>query len=141
MRKIIFLSFIFFLINQAILFADISLSCATTGYNSRSDPSNLYDISYSKTSPSRFSAVIEITSPGKVIGRLIGSSETGNLSSPFVGTIDDTTINMNHKWKKIDERGEDFIIDLISGLFEKNMYVLDGKYWIIQSTGICSSSN
>lgn len=141
MKRVIFLSFIFFLINQSSLFADINLSCATTSYNSRNDPSNLYDINYSKTSPSRFSAVIEITSPGKVIGRLIGSSETGNLSSPFVGTIDDTTINMNHKWKKIDERGEDFIIDLISGLFEKNTYVLGGEYWIFQSTGLCSSSN
>lgn len=116
---------------------EIYLSCVTESINSRKDQTKFYDIEYSEVKPSRWSGVIEITSPGKVIGRLIGSSETGHFRSPFVGIIDDVQIKMNHKIKKVDERGIDFHLDLISGLFEKNTYFFDNEYWSMQSTGVC----
>ncbi len=116
---------------------EIYLSCITQSINKRDDLNKLYDIEYEPTKPSRWSAVIEIVSPGKVIGRFIGSSETGNKWSPYVGTIDDIQIKMNHKLFKIDDRGIDFNLDLISGLYEENMYILDYPYWAMQYTGVC----
>ena len=116
---------------------EIYLSCITQSINNRQDLNNLYDIEYKSVKPSRWSAVIEITSPGKVIGRFIGSSETGYKWSPYVGTIDDVQIRMNHKQIKVDERGVDFNLDLISGLYEENMYILDYPYWAMQYTGVC----
>ena len=53
------------------------------------------EIEYKELQPSHFSAIIEITSPGKVVGRLIGTSETGNMLSPYVGTIDDNKISQD----------------------------------------------
>ena len=116
---------------------EIYLSCFTQSVNKREDPNNIYDIKYKELKPSRWSAVIEITSPGKVIGRFIGSSETGNKWSPYVGTIDDIQIKMNHKVFKIDDRGIDFNLDLISGLYEENMYLSGEKHWAMQWTGVC----
>ena len=116
---------------------EIYLSCFTQSINKREDPNNIYDIKYKELKPSRWSAVIEITSPGKVIGRFIGSSETGNKWSPYVGTIDDIQIKMNHKVFKIDDRGIDFNLDLISGLYEENMYLSGEKHWAMQWTGVC----
>lgn len=116
---------------------EIYLSCVTESINSRKDQTKFYDIEYSEVKPSRWSGVIEITSPGKVIGRFIGSSETGYKWSPYVGTIDDVQIRMNHKQIKVDERGVDFNLDLISGLYEENMYILDYQYWSMQRTGVC----
>ena len=139
MRKlIIFLVTGMFCCN--ISFADINLSCVMTNWNENKyfDKDQL-NIKYKELAPSHFSAIIEITSPGKVIGRLIGTSETGNMLSPYVGKIDDNKITMNHKTTKIDERGTDFTLDLISGRFEQESYILEYKYWWLQKTGICKA--
>ena len=127
--SITLLSIFWFKLSMA---GEIYLSCVTESINSRKDQTKFYDIEYSEVIPSRWSAVIEITSPGKVIGRFIGSSETGYLRSPFVGIIDDVQIKMNHKIEKKDERGIDFHLDLISGLYEKNAYMFDYQYWSMQ---------
>lgn len=120
------------------ILADINLSCVMTGWNQNDDyDKDPYNIEYKELAPSHFSAIIEITSPGKVIGRLIGTSETGNMNSPYVGTIDDNKIVMNHKFTKLDQRGVDFTLDLISGRFEQESFILDYKYWWLQKTGKC----
>ena len=125
--------------NNSIL-ADINLSCVMTNWNTNNDyDKDQFNFEYEELAPSHFSAIIEITSPGKVIGRLIGTSETGNMLSPYVGKIDDNKITMNHKTTKIDERGTDFTLDLISGRFEQESYILEYKYWWLQKTGICEA--
>lgn len=127
---------LFYSINPIL--ADINLSCVMTNWNQNDDFSkDEFNIKYKELEPSHFSAIIEITSPGKVIGRLIGTSETGYMQSPYVGTIDDNKIVMNHKVSRIDDRGIDFTLDLISGRFEQEMYILEYKYWFLQKTGIC----
>ena len=119
---------------------DINLSCAMTNWNEREDRTKAYgEIKYTELKPSHFSAIIEITSPGKVIVRLIGTSQTGYMHSPYVGTIDDNKIKMNHKMDKLSERGTDLTIDLISGLFEQEIYILNEKYWWLQKTGTCAA--
>ena len=94
---------------------------------------------YEEVKPSHFTVTIEITSPGKVLTRLKGSAETGYMWSPYVGTIDDNIIRMNHKHSKLKERGTDFIIDRISGMFTMNSYMLKYKEWWLQKTGTCTS--
>ena len=89
------------------ILADINLSCVMTDWNTRD--SSTGEFKFTKLTPSHFTAIIEITSPGEVIGRLIGTSETGfNMSSPLVGTISDSRISMNHKERKLDEIGTNF---------------------------------
>ena len=130
--------FVIFLYSINPILADINLSCVMTNWNTNEDyEKNPYNIEYKELSPSRFSVIIEVTSPGKVIGRLIGTSETGNMRGPYVGTMDDNKIKMNHKAFKINERGSDFILDLISGMFENETYIGQHKYWYIQRTGTC----
>ena len=123
------------------ILADMKLNCYITSLNfNRSYEKGLYDVEEKKTAPSQFSAIIEITSPGKVIGRVIGTSDTGNMVSPYVGTMDDIKIVMNYKYAKND-KGNDFILDLISGRFEINKYITGGKsdkYWIVQEIGKCN---
>ncbi len=137
MKKFLGIIIICMLWSNHSMTEEIYLSCITQSINKRDDLNKLYDIEYKSIKPSRWSAVIEIVSPGKVIGRFIGSSETGNKWSPYVGTIDDIQIKMNHKLFKIDDRGIDFNLDLISGLYEENMYILDYPYWAMQYTGVC----
>ena len=139
MKKLLGIVIILMCWNNSIL-ADINLSCVMTNWNENKyfDKDQL-NIKYKELAPSHFSAIIEITSPGKVIGRLIGTSETGNMLSPYVGKIDDNKITMNHKTTKIDERGTDFTLDLISGRFEQESYILEYKYWWLQKTGICKA--
>ena len=137
MKKFLGIIIICILWSNHSMTEEIYLNCFTQSVNKREDPNNIYDIKYKELKPSRWSAVIEITSPGKVIGRFIGSSETGNKWSPYVGTIDDIQIKMNHKVFKIDDRGIDFNLDLISGLYEENMYLSGEKHWAMQWTGVC----
>ena len=121
------------------ILADINLSCVMTGWHINDDfDKDKVNIEYKELKPSQFSAIIEIRSPGKVIGRLIGTSDTGNMRSPYVGTIDDNKIKMNHKMEKINERGMDFTLDLISGRFEQETYIMKYKYWWLQKTGTCN---
>ena len=118
-------------------FADINLYCATTNVNTRDLTTK--EVKYEELRPSHFTVTIEITSPGKVLTRLKGSAETGYVWSPYVGTIDDNIIRMNHKHSKLKERGTDFIIDRISGMFTMNSYILKYKKWWMQKTGTCTS--
>jgi hypothetical protein len=130
------------LFSNNISLADIKLSCEMTNWNeNESLGEEMGEIKYTNLQPSSFSAIIEITSPGKVIARLIGSSDTGNMLSPFVGTIDDSRVLMNNKISKLKERGTDFRLDLISGRFQMNSYIGDYKYWWLQKTGICRKVN
>ena len=139
MKKLLAI-FVVFLCSINPTLADINLSCVMTNWNQNDDyEKDQLNIEYKELTPSHFSAIIEITSPGKVIGRLIGTSETGNMLSPYVGKIDDSKITMNHKHGKIDYRGTDFTLDLISGRFEQESYILEYKYWYLQKTGICKT--
>ena len=61
------------------------------------------------------------------------------MRGPYVGTMDDNKIKMNHKAFKINEKGSDFTLDLISGMFENETYIGQYKYWWIQQTGTCRS--
>ncbi len=136
--KKLFAIFVIFLCSINPTLADMNLSCVMTNWNTNEDyDKDPYNIEYKELSPSRFSVIIEVTSPGKVIGRLIGTSETGNMRSPYVGTMDDNKIKMNHKAFEINERGSDFILDLISGMFENETYIGQHKYWYVQRTGTC----
>ena len=136
MKKFLLLFLLLFFYTTQIL-TDISLNCFMTAMNTNTeDEKGKFNIKREELIPSQFSAIIEITSPGKVIGRLIGTTDTGNIPGPYVGTMDDSKLIMNHKRRKLDERGHDFILDLISGRFEKNVYVFD-KYWWFQNTGTC----
>ena len=137
MKKLlaIFITFLFS-INPTL--ADINLSCVMTNWNTNEDfRKDEFNVEYKELSPSRFSVIIEVTIPGKVIGRLVGTSENGNMRGPYVGTMDDNKIKMNHKIYKINERGNDFTLDLISGMFENETYLRQHKYWWIQRTGTC----
>ena len=137
MRKLL-AKFVIFLCSINPTLADINLTCATTNYNKNENfEKDQFNVEYKEVKPSRFSVIIEVTSPGKVIGRLIGTSETGNMRGPYVGTMDDTKIKMNHKVFRINDRGSDFTLDLISGMFENETYVRQHKYWFIQRTGTC----
>jgi hypothetical protein len=135
-----FLGFIFLIClwsNYAL--AEINLSCVIMNWNENKNYSkDQFEIEYTELKPSRFSGIIEVMGPGKVIGRLMGSSETGHMQSPFVGTIDDNSIEMNHKMTKIDERGTDFTLDLITGMFVLETYIFNYKYWWLQKTGTCT---
>ena len=136
--KKFFAILVIFLCSINLSLADINLSCVMTNWNQNDDyDKDQINIEYKELTPSHFSAIIEIIGPGKVIGRLIGTSETGNMLSPYVGEIDDNKITMNHKIRKINERGTDFILDLISGRFEQESYISEYKYWWLQKTGIC----
>ena len=118
-------------------FADINLYCATTNINTRDLTTK--EMKYEEVKPSHFTVTIEITSPGKVLTRLKGSAETGYMWSPYIGTIDDNIILMNHKHSELKERGTDFIIDRISGMFTMNSHILKYKKWWMQKTGTCTS--
>ena len=118
-------------------FADINLYCATTNVNKRDLTTK--EVKYKELRPSHFTVTIEITSPGKVLTRLKGSAETGYMWSPYIGTIDDNIIRLNHKHSELKERGTDFIIDRISGMFTMNSYILKYEHWWLQKTGTCSS--
>ena len=125
------------------ILADINLSCVMTDWNERD--SSTGEFKFTKLTPSHFTAIIEITSPGEVIGRLIGTSETGfNMDSPLVGTISDSRISMNHKKRKLDEIGTNFNLNLISGMFEINHHTeyfnldkKEDKIWYLQEAGRC----
>ena len=125
------------------ILADINLSCVMTDWNERD--SSTGEFKFTKLTPSHFTAIIEITSPGEVIGRLIGTSETGfNMDSPLVGTISDSRILMNHKNRKLDEIGTDFNLNLISGMFEISHYTQyfnldkeEDELWYLQEAGRC----
>ena len=120
---------------------DINLYCATTNMNTRDVTTK--EVEYKELRPSHFTVTIEITSPGKVLTRLKGSAETGYMWSPYIGTIDDNIIRLNHKHSKLKERGTDFIIDRISGMFTMNSHLdidrEDYKKWWMQKTGSCTS--
>ncbi len=118
-------------------FADINLYCATTNMNTRDITTK--EVEYTELKPSHFTVTIEITSPGKVLTRLKGSAETGYMWSPYVGTIDDNIIRMNHKHAELKERGTDFTIDRISGMFTMESYIGKHKKWWMQKTGTCTS--
>ena len=120
-------------------YTDINLSCATTSHNQRVDQT--FEVKRVELQPSHFTGIVEITSPGGVIVRFTGSSETGYMPSPYVGTIDDSKILVNKKFTKIDERGTDFELNLISGMFERNIYILEDKLWWHQWTGRCKIAN
>ena len=125
------------------ILADINLSCVMTDWNERDSTTG--EFKFTKLTPSHFTAIIEITSPGEVIGRLIGTSETGfNMDSPLVGTISDSRILMNHKNRKLDEIGTDFNLNLISGMFEIshhtqyfNLDKEEDELWYLQKAGRC----
>ena len=125
------------------ILADINLSCVMTDWNERDSTTG--EFKFTKLTPSHFTAIIEITSPGEVIGRLIGTSETGfNMPSPLVGTISDSGIFMNHKKRKLDEIGTDFNLNLISGMFEISHYTQyfnldkeEDELWYLQEAGRC----
>ena len=125
------------------ILADINLSCVMTDWNERDSTTG--EFKFTKLTPSHFTAIIEITSPGEVIGRLIGTSETGfNMPSPLVGTISDSRILMNHKNRKLDEIGTDFNLNLISGMFEISHYTQyfnldkeEDELWYLQEAGRC----
>jgi hypothetical protein len=137
MKKIL-LTILFTLVLSVSASADINLSCVMTAWNTNDDYSkNKLNIEYQELKPSQFSIIIEITSPGKVIGRLIGTADTGSMRGPYVGTMDDSKITMNHKVTKINERGTDFTLDLISGRFENEIYIREYDYWWIQKVGEC----
>ena len=114
-----------------------------TDWNERD--SSTGEFKFTKLTPSHFTAIIEITSPGEVIGRLIGTSETGfNMDSPLIGTISDSRILMNHKNRKLDEIGTDFNLNLISGMFEISHYTQyfnldkeEDELWYLQEAGRC----
>jgi len=114
-----------------------------TDWNTRD--SSTGEFKFTKLTPSHFTAIIEITSPGEVIGRLIGTSETGfDMPSPLVGTISDSRISMNHKKRKLDEIGTNFNLNLISGMFEINHHTeyfnldkKEDKIWYLQEAGRC----
>ena len=134
--------FVIILFWNNVSLAKIELSCEMSEWNeNKSFGEKLGEIKYTNLKPSAFSAIIEIISPGKVIARLIGSSDTGNMISPFVGTIDDSRIFMNNKRSKLSERGTDFQLDLISGRFQMNSYIGDYKYWWLQKNGKCRKVN
>ena len=110
MKKLLMILVMLFWCNSIL--ADINLSCAMTDWNERD--SSTGEFKFTKLTPSHFTAIIEITSPGEVIGRLIGTSETGfNMDSPLVGTISDSGIFMNHKKRKLDDIGTNFNLNLI----------------------------
>ena len=125
------------------ILADINLSCVMTDWNERD--SSTGEFKFTKLTPSHFTAIIEITSPGEVIGRLIGTSETGfNMDSPLVGTISDSGIFMNHKKRKLDDIGTNFNLNLISGMFEIshhtqyfNLDKEEDELWYLQKAGRC----
>jgi len=119
-------------------FPKILISCASTNFNTRY-LNNKDKVDYSELKPSHFTGIIEIIGDGKIIGRLTGSSETGNLKSPYFGTINDTKIIMTHKKKSLDEKGTIFELNLISGMFEHNSYLdIEGMDdWYLQRTGVC----
>jgi len=139
MKKIFGLLLAIFFSSNPVL-ADINLSCVMTAWNTNDDYSkNKFNIEYQEIKPSHFSIIIEITSPGKVIGRLIGTADTGNMRGPYVGTMDDNKIKMSHKIYKLKEKGNIFILDLISGRFENETYIREHEYWWIQRVGKCKS--
>ncbi len=121
--------------------ADINLNCVMLNWNERDLSTD--EFKYTNLTPSHFTAIIEIIGPDEVIARVIGSAETGyNMHSPYVGTISDSRIEMNHKKNSLDERGTDFNLNLISGMFEMNHY--GGKkdeIWFLQKTGRCEVAN
>jgi len=142
MKKLSLYVFLSLLWCNSIL-ADINLSCVMTDWNERDSTTG--EFKFTKLTPSHFTAIIEITSPGEVIGRLIGTSETGfNMDSPLVGTISDSRILMNHKNRKLDEIGTDFNLNLISGMFEISHYTQyfnldkeEDELWYLQEAGRC----
>ena len=141
MKKLIGIVFIAICWGNIVL-ADINLSCVITGWNTNdSYHKDIQKIEYEEVKPSGFSVIIEITSPGEVIGRFIETSESGYMLSPFVGTIDDSQILMNKKITKLDERGNDFKLNLITGMFSIDKYIHNYKYWFLQNTGTCKIAN
>jgi len=141
MKKLLMILVMLFWCNSIL--ADINLSCVMTDWNERDSTTG--EFKFTKLTPSHFTAIIEITSPGEVIGRLIGTSETGfNMDSPLVGTISDSRILMNHKNRKLDEIGTDFNLNLISGMFEISHYTQyfnldkeEDELWYLQEAGRC----
>ena len=141
MKKLLMILVMLFWCNSIL--ADINLSCVMTDWNERDSTTG--EFKFTKLTPSHFTAIIEITSPGEVIGRLIGTSETGfNMDSPLVGTISDSGILMNHKNRKLDEIGTDFNLNLISGMFEISHYTQyfnldkeEDELWYLQEAGRC----
>ena len=121
--------------------ADINLNCVMLNWNERDLSTN--EFKYTSLKPSHFTAIIEIIGPSEVIGRLTGSAEVGyNIHSPYAGTISDSRIEMNHKKNKLDERGTDFNLNLISGMFEMNHHIgKKDEIWFLQKTGRCEVAN
>jgi len=141
MKKILGIMFIAICWSNIVL-ADINLSCVITGWNTNDNyRKEIQKIEYQELKPSGFSVIIEITSPGEVIARFIETSESGYMLSPFVGTINDSQILMNKKITKLDERGNDFKLNLITGMFSIDNYVLNYKNWFLQKTGTCQIAN
>jgi hypothetical protein len=116
-------------------YADFNLSCASQSLSKRVEQT--FDIERTELKPSHFTGIVEITSPGEVIIRFMGSSETGYEHSPYVGTINDIRILASHKLTKKDNRGIEFTLNLISGMFERNIYLSNNELWWMQWAGIC----
>ena len=141
MKKILGIMFIAICWSNIVL-ADINLSCVITGWNTNdSYRKEIQNIKYKEVKPSGFSVIIEITSPGEVIARFIEGPDSGYMASPYVGTIDDAQILMNRKTTKLDERGSDFKLNLITGMFSIEKYIFNYKYWFLQNTGTCKIAN
>ena len=62
------------------------------------------------------------------------------MHSPYVGTISDSEIEIDHKKNSLDERGTDFNLNLISGMFEMNHHIGKKMKYGLQKTGRCRSS-
>ena len=138
MKKIFLLLIIYFTIISQV-FSEVTLLCHTTNWNLRDMTTNKVD--YSEVKPSRWTLVIEFLDDENIIVRPQASAESGGKCGPGLGTFNENEIRYVCKHTKVDEKGEIFVLNRFSGLYETKSYVsYNQNDWYINTAGSCQLS-